>query len=420
MKAVALTASRPARWPLWLVAAPVVVLVVLGGGWLLVRNLLASSGASIDGGVYYTVRPMDLDVTIEKAGELQSANNIEIVSRVEGQTTIQSLVKEGTWVKQGDILCVLDSANIRQRIDEVSLDVQRAEADLANSRELAAIQELQNAANIELAESELRLAKIALEQYTEGTYPQQKKDAETDLKWAKIQLTNKQEDLAQTISLYEKGFVTAADVKKAELEVTTAQNAVSKAENTLHVLVNYSNKMDLASKQTAVVQAEQRLVRVKREASSAMAQRTADLKAREQAYNLQVRKLKQLQEQLEACTVRAPEDGLVVYASSGERNAQVQIQEGAQIRERQPIFRLPDTSEMKVTIRVSESQVTKLRVGQRASVNIVGVPEAVNATVEKIAAVLESGSEGISGGTEAVAHAAEPQARHDRAGDDLH
>src|SRR5205814_5007072 len=53
-----------------------------------------------DSNIYFTVTPMDLDVKVVKDGELAAINNIDITNMVEGQTTIQQIVKEGSYVKK--------------------------------------------------------------------------------------------------------------------------------------------------------------------------------------------------------------------------------------------------------------------------------------------------------------------------------
>lgn len=379
------------RLPIRLILA-ILAILIAAGAWTLFRSgSSASAGTVPENSLFYAVTPMDLDFVVSKSGELQAVSNIEIVSLVEGSTTIQTLVGEGTGVKKGDVLMTLDSSAIKQKIEDTTLDLQKAEADLTTSREMRAIQESQNAANLEAAEVAVKLAQLDLEDYTNGAYPQQLANAQTDLESAKITLKNRQEDLAQTKSLAEKGFVTASDVKKAEVELTNAQNAVDKADTALKRLSQYTHQMDSASKENALSQAEQKLARTKRENASNMMQKNADVAAKEQNHSLLQRRMERLQEQLDACTIKAPADGMVVYATSGDRNAQTLIQEGAQVRERQTLLRLPETNNMKVVIKVSESQVGNLKLGQRAKVLIRNVAGSVTATVTKIAVMADSG-----------------------------
>jgi len=391
MSQIAIASSPPKRdafrWAVPLLAAAVLVST---GWWFFLRSSPATASGT-GSGLYQPIVTMDLDVTVSKDGEMQAVTNIDIFCLVEGQTTLQNLVKEGASVKKGEVIATLDSSAIRTKIDDSTLDLQKADAELTTAREMKEIQDLQNAANIEAAESALALAQIDLKKYTEGTYPQDLANSTTDLEWSRITLRNKEEDLLQTNALFEKGFVTGADVQKSELEVTTARNGVSKAETAVKVLKEYSYPMDSASKQNAVTQAEQKLVRTKRENASNLSQKVADLQAKTQAVELKKRLLEGLQTQMAACTIHAPADGMVVYATSGDRNAQNLIQEGAQVRERQLLFRLPDLSKMKAVVRVSEAQVASLSPGQPAVTRVVGVGDTISGSVDKISVLADSG-----------------------------
>jgi HlyD family secretion protein len=374
------------RWQLrWL---PVAAALALAAAWGMMRLFEDGPAAAI--GKFYTAAPADMDIRIAKDGELQAINNIDIISEVEGANTIQQLVKEGTWVKKGDVLVTLDSKDIKEKIEDTTLDVQKAEADLTNATEMKEIQESQNATNLDAAQVQLMVAKLDLQQYSEGTYPQQLANVRTDVEMDQITLNNRLEDLAQTRNLLAKGFVTAADVKKAELDVTNARNELSKSKTTLHVLQTYTHEMDLASRKNNLAQAEARVNRTRRENASNLAWRSADLRAKEQALVIQKRRLEHSKDQFEKCTIKAPADGLVVYSSTVDRHRDNPIQEGAQVREREMIIRLPDVSAMKAVVRIQEAQVSKLMIGQRALVRIVGLPEPVEAKLDKISVLADN------------------------------
>jgi len=389
MSLIAIPSSEPQgrKWAFrfGLPLAGVAVLAVIL--WL-ARGSGNTGAASM--GQFYSVVPMDLDVKITKDGELAATNNIDINCDVEGQTTITTIVPEGSSVKKGDVLCTLDSSTISQKIEDTTLDLQKAENDLTNAKEMKEIQESQNAANLEAAEVALTLAQLDLQAYTDGTYPQDLENAQKTLEMAKITLKTKQEDLSQTKNLFSKGFMTASDVKNSELAETTAENDVSKAETALKVLTDYSHPKDMASKKNALSQADKSLARTKRENAANLNQKTADMQAKQQAYEVIKRRMDHLQEQLADCTIKAPADGMVVYASSGDRWAQTQIQEGAQVRERQTLMRLPDTTSMKATARIPESQVGKISEGLRAKVHVAGFPQTLGATVTKISVLADS------------------------------
>src|SRR6185437_16945585 len=86
--------------------------------------------------------------------------------------------------------------------------------------------------------------------------------------------------------------------------------------------------------------------------------------------------------QIAKCTLRAPGEGIVVFANEtgrpGSQN-QVQIEEGAAVRERQKIFSLPDTTKMRVNTKVHESMVDRIKPGLRS---LVRVDAAANETIK--------------------------------------
>ncbi len=383
---VAIPTVRPARrrkvgW--WLV--PVVVGVALAIA-AAVFQPWRSGPDPMAVGQFYTVGPMDLDLIIAKSGELQAIKYIDVECRVEGSSQIIWIVKEGSYVHKGDELVKLDASNLQIRKENVDLDLKKAESNLKISQELKGIQENQNAANREAAEVNLQLARLALQQYEEGTYPQQLENARTSLDMAKITLKNKEEELDQAQKLFVKGFINAAEVKKAQLDHRSAQNELQKADRALAVLQKYTHAMQIAQLKSDVAQADQALQRVLRLNASQLNQRNADLEEKEQALGLYRKQATKLQEQLDACTIIAPEDGLVIYMSTIDRWGREPVQEGANVRYSQSLIRLPDVRNMKVTMRVQESQKVKLNVdgGQRALVQIAGVPEPVGATLSKV------------------------------------
>lgn len=322
-------------------------------------------------------------------GDLQAVENIDIVCQVEGANTITELAPEGSFVKKGDILVVLDSSAIRQRLEDALIEWQRAKADVTTAEEMLEIQKSQNAANLEAAEVALQLAQIEMTKYVEGVYPGQLADAKMALEKAETGLKTKQEDLAQTRSLFAKGFVTATEVKTKELDVAAAQRDVSKAKSDMDLLVTYTHQSELANLKNTLAQAEQKLERTKRENSANLSQRVADLAAKRSQLEVIERRVAHLRQQVEYCTIRAPADGLVVYRNENNRD-NVQIQEGATVRERQVLMRLPDTSRMKVTLKVNESLISGLEVGQTATVKLNSIPTPLIGSVSKISPIADS------------------------------
>jgi multidrug efflux pump subunit AcrA (membrane-fusion protein) len=396
MSMVAVSTSFPVKRRIpWLLAA-LVSLVAVGvfAGYV---ALTTGHGADLAPGQFYTVVPMDMDITITKDGELQAVKNIDIQSPVEGQNVILDIATEGDYVHKGDVVCKIDSTDIERKIETATLDLQTAESNLAAAREGKEIQESTNVANLEAANVDLTLARLDLEEYLKGTYPSDLQTAQTNVEMAQIAMKNKEDILDQTRSLFSKGFVTAADVKNDELALLTSKNDLAEKTTAREVLEKYTHEKEMTDKKNTVAQAERKLARVKRENASNMAQKVSDLQSKSQTLVLRKQQFDHLQEQLAACTIKAPGDGMVVYSSSGSGSwgrRDTPIQPGAQVRQQELIIRLPDTGAMKAVARIQEGQVSKLRVDpknpMRAIVNIVGQPEPLGAWVSNISIMADS------------------------------
>jgi multidrug efflux pump subunit AcrA (membrane-fusion protein) len=396
MSSIAMPQSVPVRrYTTWVVAL-VIALLAVGVTWFTITGdgVVGGGGAP---SAYYTINPISMEVTVTKDGELQAINNTEIVCPVEGQSVIQSIVKEGTTVKKGDVIAVIETTDLTQKMETALLDLQKAEADLTAAKEAKEIQESTNVANLEAANVELVLARLDLEEYVNGTYPKLLASSKRDVEMARISVKTKEQDLAQQQALFAKGFVNASDVKTGEINLIKEQNTLASVEADLRVLEKYTYEKESTDRKNKVAQAEKKLVRVQRENMSQLAQKQADFNAKEQSLALRRRQMENYKAQLEAATIKAPSDGLVVYGSSGGwGRRETPIQAGANVRFQETLIRLPDTTRMKAVARIQEAQVSKLRVDpqrpMRAVLKIAGLPNPMGGWVSNISVMADSGS----------------------------
>ncbi len=376
-------------------AIGLVVALVAVGIFALASRLWRPGGGGVVIGEFHTVAPTDLDVTIANVGELQAVNNVDIVCPVEGSSVVLDIVKEGTNAHKGDIVVRIDDKEIREKMETSTLDLQKAQSALTAAKESKEIQESKNTAELEAAQVELTVARLDFLQYTDGDFPKNHEKAKIAVEMAQTTLKNEQDDLAQTKSLFGKGFVTAAEVKKGDLEVLTAKNDLQEKIKDLNVLEKFQHEKDMAEKKSKVVQAERRLIRVQRENASNLAQRNAELQNAQQALTLRQQQFEHLQEQLAACVIKAPADGMVLYGSSGPwARRESPIQPGATVRQQELLIRLPDTSSMKLVAKINETQVTRLSVDpnspMRATLTVPGQTKPLTGWLSNISVLADS------------------------------
>src|SRR5215208_1852699 len=149
---VASTGKKGFAW--WIL--PAIGLVGVAAIALWIRPWGNGGGEAISG-QFFTVVPMDLEVKINKDGELQAVSYTDIKSEVESLTQIITIVPEGTTVKKGDVLITLDSLTLRQKKEQLDLDLKKAESNRKIAQEMKDIQESQNQANKEASEVAVQL-----------------------------------------------------------------------------------------------------------------------------------------------------------------------------------------------------------------------------------------------------------------------
>jgi multidrug efflux pump subunit AcrA (membrane-fusion protein) len=286
---------------------------------------------------------------------VESASNVEIRCEVQAQgsggTTILEIIPEGTYVQPGDLLVRLDSSALED-------DETKQQITCANS-EAVRIQ----------AENDLASAEIALREYLEGQYVQNKQKLESDLFVARENLSRAIEYADYSEKLAAKGYVTQVQLQADKFAVEKAMKDKEAAETALKVL-------DQFTKEKMVKQLEADIKTCQ-----------AKLEAAEHSHKLDLEKLELIQSQIKKCVIKAPEAGQVVYASQRDSRGsnEIIIEEGATVRERQVIIRLPDPKRMQVKAKINEAKIALVAVGMPATLRLDAYQGMVlRGTVEKV------------------------------------
>ena len=187
-----LRAFRPTRRQL----IGIGIAILIPSAWLLARG-----PAAPDNSLVARVKRGPFAVIVATSGELRARQFVQITAPAGAQQAgawqmkIQSIVPEGTIVKQGDVVAELDRSTLANKLDEVRLALQKAEAQyeqamLDSTLTLSTARE--NIRTMELGLEEKRLAK------EQAVY-----EAPTVRRQAEIDYERAERALAQARSDYE-------------------------------------------------------------------------------------------------------------------------------------------------------------------------------------------------------------------------
>ncbi len=257
--------------------------------------------------------------------------------------TILSIIPEGTPVKSGAIVCELDSSAFRQ-----ALEVQR-------------FRYLRAKAWVEQAGYILEAGEIALREYHEGILPQDIQLVRHYIAICEINRDQAAQNLDWARAAVDKRLRTQGQVEADTARFELAEVALRDARAMLERLVRYTGKKVLTAH------------RAKVEAIR------ADKLSLQSSFRLEQERIERIEAMIAHCTMRAPHDGIVVYANrvNGWGTVETRIHEGLRVYQSQPIFRLLDPRRMHIQARINESQVAHLRSGQPVLIQLDAFPRRV-------------------------------------------
>jgi HlyD family secretion protein len=340
----------------------------------------------------YKVKPDRLEQTVVERGALESGKNCDVYCRVKSgaknstvSTTIKTVIDDGSKVNQGDLLVTLDDSGLIEQLKTQKITVDKAESDKIQAEEKYKIQVSQNESDIKTAEVNLELAKIDLQKYLEGEYPQSLKDVNGRIKTAESDLEQQRDRTAWSRRMLKKGYQTVSQTQSEESKLESYEIALAKVMEEKRVLTDpvYGNKKrDETAKTNAVAEAVRALTRVKSQAAANEVTTRTDRESKTSVYNQELSHYHDIEEEIRKCKIYSPQDGMVVYyipeqARFGGGSQQSIVAQGEPVREDQKLMQIPDLHYMLVNTKVHEAMVGKVRQGQPAAVRIDAFPDKV-------------------------------------------
>lgn len=347
---------RRLRWGL------LVLMIVFGPGRTSVQFLIArreSSGTQL---LTQSVERKTLPVTITANGAVHAARSINLSPKSAGVIE-QLMVQEGDRVRRGQLMAIMDDANLRGQLTQMQGQLAQQEANLqrllaGNRRE-----------DIAKAKAQLTEARAQLQQLQSGSRPQEVAQAEARLQQAQATLKLRETDWQRYQQLYQAGAVSreSRDQKRTDRDV--AKNQVREAEQALALQQAGPRTEELTQAAARVTQQEQTLAVLQ------AGNRTEDIaQARAQVLSAQG-SLATIQAQLRDTKILAPFDGVVtqIYADVGAFVSPSMAGSGISASSSSILTLASDRYE--VVVNLSEAQIAQVKLGQKVNIKIDALPK---------------------------------------------
>jgi multidrug resistance efflux pump len=223
------------------------------------------------------------------------AGAMVVRSRIGGETTVLSILPAGTQVKKGQVVCELDSADLKDEVAGQKLATAQAEIDLQTRK------------------SVLEIAELSLKEYQEGIYLEERAalQGETKIAEAELALAQKQVDLARqnpekdALGLHQKDIA----LLRSKLQLERAQSRLQVLEQYTHPKQARTLEMGVGHARDAVRLATERL-------------------------EVERTKTERLERLVSLCRITAPQDGKVGLTSTWVGQT---VKEGQHLLEIEPV-----------------------------------------------------------------------------------
>jgi multidrug efflux pump subunit AcrA (membrane-fusion protein) len=213
----------------------------------------------------------------------------------------------------------------------------------------------------------------------DGEAKQKLRKFEDDWQVTKKELEQAKTKLDGTSRLFEKGFVPRTEMVSDEIAHESSRLKVQTAETARELFLKYEFPKTAEEWLSKFADAVREQDKARRVAISKLAQARARLNSAKGQYDVQLSQRKDLNEQLDKCTLLAKKTGLVVYGSGrGDMmyyGNEEPVREGASVRERQAIITIPDMTRMSVNVKIPESYIKKVKKGLKARITVDAFPE---------------------------------------------
>jgi multidrug resistance efflux pump len=321
-------------------------------------GLVASIAAAL--GCWWHWGERDTGLRLQGTVEIQE---VRLGSKIGGRVA-EVLTHEGLPVRAGQVLV---------RLEAPELEAQREQWLARVKAKSAALERLRNGARVEdreAAEAAAEAAQARYERLKAGSRIEDIRQAEADLKREEASLALAQKDLRRAELLFPSALARAEyDSSQAEASRWLARAAAARAK--LDLLVAGNRKEDIAEAAAELKRARANALLLQH------GSRSEDIAEAEAGLAEARGKLREVEAQLREAALLAPEEAMVEVLS---------VRKGDVVTPSQTIVRVLRADDLWVKVYVPETDLGRVRLGQKVEVRVDGYPgKRFAGTVEQIA-----------------------------------
>ena len=367
-----------------------VVLIALGcagtGWWLYRRNVVQLDAAAAklnQKDIVAKVERGNIHIILSRTGKIDAKESIKVAHKVRSDTmTITTIVPEGSYVTKGQELVSFNNTKQKTDVETAEADCKAAASDVDIAKQAVEITQRENTEALVQAQFKYRAAQMEYEKAEKGELPQSERKMKLEIEKAESEVKQAKEsyELITDKDVIAQGFATTTDIEKERIRYRASQIQMEVATSELEVFKKYTRPVGLNTKQADVETTRAATLMIENVNANKLRQKTAEFEAKQEKQRQFKERLVLANEQLTATTLKAPNDGLVIYGDSGDDEGRYYrgngpIRVGAQIYYNQTVITLPKMDELVIKTTIAEVDINRVKKGLRVIVTSDAYPD---------------------------------------------
>jgi HlyD family secretion protein len=326
------------------------------------------------------------DISIIESGRLEARRSVTLASDLpSNKAKIIFLKTEGATVKPGAVIVKFDKAPFIEDVAKLTGDISDASTALAQAEEEMQLAIQQGRAKTDGMKHNVEVAKLKHKSLEEAELPLRQAKSKNDLQAAEQKLRQARKKADSMKGLLDQGFTKRGEYQQAKEAMNTAGAELQLAKQQDRLLGEMIAPGEIRQSELKLVELERQLDDQKVMAQHNMAVKNTVLIRLRHRFETLKKSLKSAELLLDKTILTAPVPGFVVYKTVSVQGEMRKVQVGDSVWQHNGFIVLPDMSEIITDLKVRETDISQLEVGQKALIRPQAYPNmTLNGRVETI------------------------------------
>lgn len=352
--------------------------VIKGGIALLVVyvgiSLLSTGSESIEGAVYQEPVVARADqgsfkISIIESGILEARRSVTLASDLpSNRAKIIFLKQEGATVNPGDVIVKFDQAPFVEDIENLRAEISDASAALAQAEEELQLTIQQGTAGTDSMLHNLEVAQLKHRSLQLAELPLRLIKSKNDLQAAEQKHRLAKKKAKSTKDLLKQGFTKRREYEQAKVAISESAAELNLAKQQDKLLREMVVPGEIQQSKLKLAELERKVSQQKMVNQHKLALKNTAILRLNHRYDGLKKSLLSAQSLLDKTILKAPVPGFVVYRTVSVQGEMRKVQVGDSVWQHNGFIVLPDMSEIITDLKVRETDIAQLEVGQEVNI----------------------------------------------------